>query len=89
MARSNWLAQPGRRARGSKSVRQRMALFRCSRLCTSLFADAVGLLAVPAGRYKGQRKPASALPQCVFGSTVRLEQPGCAIAAPAEFTRPS
>ena len=24
-----------------------------SRLCTSLFADAVGLLAVPAGRYKG------------------------------------
>ena len=26
-----------------------------SRLCTSLFADAVGLLAVPAGRYKGAR----------------------------------
>ena len=26
-----------------------------SRLCTSIFADAVGLLAVPAGRYKGAR----------------------------------
>ena len=35
-------------------------------------ADAVGLLAMPAGRHKGQRKPASALPRSIFGSTVRL-----------------